>query len=120
MKTITVTEAAAVAHEANRTYCQALGDLTQPSWSHAPAWQRESAMAGVRFHLANPGASPSASHDSWLKQKLEDGWKWGPTKDPEKKEHPCIVPFDKLPAEQQAKDRLFASIVSSLRTLIRE
>jgi len=36
-------------------------------------------------------------------------------KDTEKKEHPCIVPFDQLPREQQAKDYLFRGVVHAVR-----
>jgi hypothetical protein len=47
-------------------------------------------------------------------QKLADGWKYGPVKYPEKKEHPCMVPFAELPKEQQLKDALFRHIVPAL------
>jgi hypothetical protein len=39
-------------------------------------------------------------------------------KDPEKKEHPCFVPYESLPAEQQAKDHLFKGIVAALAPLL--
>lgn len=105
---------AKAAHEANRAYCLAIGDDSQPSWEEAPQWQRDSALAGVRFIREHPDASPSASHDSWLAQKKADGWKYGPVKNPLKKEHPCFVPYDELPAEQRAKDHIFTAIVRSL------
>lgn len=105
---------ARVAHEVNKAYCEALGDNSQPSWDDAPDWQKSSAVAGVNFHLSNPDASPSASHESWLKEKQESGWVYGPVKDPEKKEHPCFVPFSELPKEQQAKDFLFRQVIHSL------
>jgi hypothetical protein len=101
-------------HEVNRAYCMALGDQSQQPWESAPQWQRESAMKGVRMHLANPGAGPEASHASWMREKLETGWKYGPEKDEEKKEHHCMVPFEKLPPEQQAKDFIFRAVVHSL------
>jgi hypothetical protein len=106
---------AQVCHEANRAYCVTLGDMTQADWESAPDWQRASAIKGVRFHIENPGSPPSSSHDSWLKEKEATGWKFGPVKDPEKKEHPCFVPFDQLPIDQQRKDKLFAAIVEALR-----
>jgi RyR domain len=101
---------AAICHEANRAYCLGLGDATQPMWVNAPGWQRDSAIAGVKFHLENPDAAPSHSHECWLAEKEAAGWKWGPEKDPEKKEHPCMVPFHELPLHQQHKDVLFSSI----------
>ena len=105
---------ARVCHETNRAYCQSIGDNSQPDWDSAPDWQKQSAVNGVRFHLENPNASPSHSHDEWLKEKESTGWKWGPVKDPEKKEHPCCVPYDHLPENQKAKDALFIAVVHAL------
>lgn len=101
-------------HELNRQYCIALGDTSQAEWDKAPAWQQDSAIRGVKFHLNNPDASPSASHDSWMKQKTEEGWSYGEVKDEVKKEHPCYVPYEQLPAEQKAKDYLFKTNVHNM------
>ena len=111
MNEIPVEVVAEVCHEANRCYCNSIGDFSQPLWEVAPEWQRVSAINGVSFHRANPDAGPAASHESWLKEKEENGWKYGPVKDVEKKEHPCFVPYDELPAEQKRKDLIFTSIV---------
>ena len=105
---------AQVCHEANRAYCQALGDNSQPSWSKAPKWQRESAINGVKFIQENFDAKPSASHESWMEEKRKDGWSYGPVKDPALKQHPCFVPYDQLPAEQKAKDYIFGAIVRAM------
>lgn len=105
---------ARVCHEVNKAYCEALGDMSQPKWEDAPQWQRESARMGVDLHLCGD-FGPEASHTSWMKQKIEDGWVFGPVKDAEKKEHPCIIPFDALPREQQAKDFIFRAVVHALR-----
>ena len=111
---MTAEQIARVAHEVNRAYCLALGDTSQAAWEDAPEWQRRSAINGVNFHLANPNAGPDHSHNEWLKEKAETGWKFGPVKDAEKKEHPCFVPYDELPTEQKAKDYLFRGIVHAL------
>ena len=105
---------ARVAHEVNRAYCQSLGDYSQPAWEDAPQWQRDSAMLGVKLHRENPGASASASHESWMAQKVADGWVWGPEKNAELKQHHCIVPFDALLEAQQAKDYIFRGVVHTL------
>ena len=46
-------------------------------------------------------------------EKLKDGWKFGEVKNAKTKEHPCMVPYEKLPKEQQTKDALFISVVRS-------
>lgn len=105
---------ARVCHEVNKAYCEALGDHSQPSWEDAPEWQRASARMGVDLHtIANVG--PEASHISWMRQKVEEGWVYGPKKDPELKQHPCMVPFNELPREQQAKDYIFRAVVHAPR-----
>jgi len=118
MMTITIDDIACVCHEANRAYCLALGDYSQAPWDFAPLWQRKSAINGVQFHVKNPDSKASHSHECWLAEKRADGWKYGPVKDPAKKEHPCFVPFEGLPPEQQAKDALFIGIVRSLEHLL--
>jgi hypothetical protein len=108
-----ITAIARVAHEANRAWCEANGDITQPFWNDAPEWQRSSAINGVIFHLENPNAGDSASHDSWMAEKVGGGWVYGAEKNPDATPptHPCIVPFGQLPKMQQVKDSLFRAIV---------
>lgn len=115
---IKVQAVAKICHEANKAYCEGIGDSSQPTWDQAPEWQKASAENGVRFHLEGlengDTPSPSASHESWLKQKTEEGWKYGEVKDSDKKEHPCFTAYENLPKEQRAKDYIFAAIVEAL------
>lgn len=101
-------------HEINRAYCEAIGDHSQPAWESAPKWQKESAMAGVEYALANPKATPASVHESWLEQKRAAGWSYGNVKNPDLKEHPCFVPYNQLPKAQQIKDHLFRAVVNTL------
>lgn len=102
-------------HEANRVWCQANGDDTQKHWSEAEQWQRDSAIKGVEFRVNNPDAGHDAQHNSWMEEKVNDGWFFGEVKDAEAKTHPCIVPFEQLPEFQQKKDALFCAIVDVLK-----
>lgn len=106
---------AIVCHEANRSVCLQYGDDSQKSWQDSPEWQRESAIAGVAFKLNNPEATAADQHENWLKDKVADGWTFGEVKDPEKKIHPCLVPYDELPAFQKKKDSVFQAIVELLK-----
>lgn len=105
---------ASVCHEVNRAYCESQGDHSQPIWDEAPEWQRDSAIKGVRFALEQPEAKPSDTHESWMAEKREAGWSYGPVKDPALKQHPCFVRYDDLPASQKAKDYIFLGVVRAL------
>lgn len=105
---------ARIAHEANRAYCDATGDYSQVAWEDAPDWQRSSAVDGVCFVRDNPGKPPSASHDNWMAYKEANGWVYGPVKNEETKEHPCMVPYYQLPPHQRIKDALFKAVAEAL------
>lgn len=102
---------ARVCHEANRAWCLTQGDNSQVPFDEAPQWQRDSAIDGVMFHINNPDADANASHDNWMAEKVRLGWVYGAVKDAEAKTHPCMVPFEELPWDQQVKDRLLRAIV---------
>lgn len=106
-----LSECARRAHEANRVYCESLGDKSQPFWEFAPEWQRTSAINGAAHALEHPESGPEQSHECWMREKSENGWTWGPEKNPETKEHPCMVPYSELPAEQRTKDAIFQATV---------
>lgn len=108
-----IEQVARIAHETNRAYCESIGDMSQKPWLEAEQWQRDSAVKGVEYKLANPNAQPSAQHEAWLMDKVEAGWVYGPIKDASKKEHPCMVNYDQLPEEQRLKDSLFVAIVEA-------
>lgn len=99
------------AHEMNRVYCLSHGDDTQVPWEEAPDWQKESCIK-VRGVLAGNG--PAESHASWLVEKKATGWKYGPVKDADKKEHPCMLPYEELPEFQRRKDELFVATVKAI------
>jgi hypothetical protein len=116
MKANLIEACARAAHEANRAYCLALGDTSQPSWDEAPDWQKTSARAGVEGALG--GNTPEQSHECWLEEKRRTGWSYGPVKDPDKREHPCFLPYDQLPPAQRAKDALFVAVVLAVAAAI--
>jgi hypothetical protein len=109
---------AKLCHEVNRAYCISIGDNSQASWEDAEQWQRDSAIKGVEFCLSGD-ATPEQTHENWSKDKIADGWVYGPVKDPDKKEHPCLVPYNQLPLNQRTKDYLFKAVVDANRAAAR-
>lgn len=114
MSSVSMHDIAKVCHEVNRVFCKSIGDMSQLPWEEAEQWQRTSAFAGVRFRLENPTSPASAQHDNWMADKIRDGWVYGELKDATAKTHPCLVPYEQLPKEQQTKDALFMAVVSAM------
>ena len=112
--TVNTTDIARVCHEINRAYCIAIGDMSQPTWSDAPDWQKHSAVNGVMAHVKNPKMTPEESHQLWLNEKEAAGWTYAQEKDAVLKTHPCILPYEQLPLEQRVKDHLFSATVRAL------
>ena len=48
-----------------------------------------------------------------MAEKVATGWKYGPVKNPDAKEHPCMVPYAELPPEQRRKDALYLAMVKT-------
>lgn len=105
---------AQMCHEVNRSWCNINGDKSQPAWEDAPQWQKDSAIAGVKFAIDNPDVTPEMSHESWSKQKIADGWVYGEVKDVNLKTHPCLIPYHELPEMQKSKDKLFLMTVKTM------
>lgn len=104
-----------VCHQTNKAFCETNDDHSQLDWAAAEQWQRDSAMTGVEFRINNPEAGHDAQHNSWMQEKIDQGWVYGEVKCPADKTHPCIVPFEDLPEFQQKKDALFCAIVDALK-----
>jgi len=45
------------------------------------------------------------THDVWAKQRFAGGWKYGAERNDERKEHPCLVPYEDLPESEKEYDR---------------
>lgn len=105
---------AELAHNINVEYTRGMGEnnaFKLMPWGALSNMAQSSMRHGVRLHLKNPDAGPQAGHEEWLRYKVEQGWVYGELKDEVAKTHPCIMPFDQLPKEQQAKDHIFRAAV---------
>jgi RyR domain len=45
------------------------------------------------------------THDVWARQRIADGWHYGPKRDDSLKEHPCLVPYEELSDSEKEYDR---------------
>jgi len=44
------------------------------------------------------------THESWMQQRLSEGWRYGEHRDDATKQHPCLVPYDELPESERSYD----------------
>jgi len=102
---------AKLAHEVNRAYREAIGEEPGPKWEELDAETQRSTQNGVIYRIAHPESTPRAMHANWSQLRIDCGWKYGPEKNIEKKEHPCLVPYAELPEAQRVKDNLFMAVV---------
>lgn len=117
---MTIEQLAEIIHESNRNYCAVHGDLSQKPWTEAPDWQKDATYKQIQAHFDNPNLPASWSHDSWMKEKIDVGWVYGPVKDGNAKPptHPDLVPYEQLSPIAQGKDYLFAGIVRALAQFV--
>ena len=50
----------------------------------------------------------SIVHDQWSLARIKDGWSYGPQRNDEKKETPCLVPYEELPKSEAEYDKITA------------
>ncbi len=48
------------------------------------------------------------AHDNWARQRLSEGWRYGPERNDARQEHPCLVPYEQLPEAEKEYDRTTA------------
>ena len=48
------------------------------------------------------------AHEIWAVERLAQGWSFGPERNDEKKENPCMVPYSQLPESEKVFDRNMA------------
>lgn len=44
-------------------------------------------------------------HDIWAKQRINQGWTYGQSRNDSLKKHPCLVPYQDLPETEKEYDR---------------
>ena len=45
------------------------------------------------------------SHEVWAKERISQGWSYGPVRDDARKQHPCLISYEELPESEKVYDR---------------
>ena len=56
------------------------------------------------------------AHDVWAAERLRLGWKYGPSRNDERREHPSLVPYDELPESEKQFDR--NAVIGTLKAIL--
>lgn len=48
------------------------------------------------------------AHEVWAEERRKEGWSYGPVRDDERKFHPDMLPYNRLPESEKEYDRLMA------------
>jgi hypothetical protein len=56
------------------------------------------------------------AHENWARQRMEEGWRWGPRRDDEHKLHPSLVPYEQLSESEKEYDRKTA--METIKTIL--
>ena len=56
------------------------------------------------------------AHDVWAAERLRLGWRYGPSRDDERREHPSLVPYDELPESEKQFDR--NAVLGTLKAML--
>jgi hypothetical protein len=56
------------------------------------------------------------AHEIWALQRMRDGWRYGPTRDDGRKEHPSLIPYEQLSESEKQYDR--NAVMESLKTIV--
>jgi hypothetical protein len=44
-------------------------------------------------------------HEVWAESRIRGAWRYGVTRNEERKEHPCLIPYEELPESERDYDR---------------
>jgi ryanodine receptor 2 len=56
------------------------------------------------------------THELWARQRIADGWQYGPQRNDDIRRHPCLVPYDQLPESEKEYDRL--TVLGTLKAIL--
>ena len=92
--------------ESNRRFAESVGaTLNRLGASMVPLDDGDPGSL-VWSHTASIEQLAVEEHDRWQDDLLADGWKYSPgPKDPDRKTHPLLVPWEKLKEAEKEKDR---------------
>lgn len=117
MNRVDIILCAQAGHEMVRIYSKHLGDDTHKPWEHMTDDEKRPAVLSA-LNLLNKDYTPEQIHNDWVAERVASGWTLGDTKDVEKKIHPDLIGWDKLPPDQAFKNNLFCVAAKTMASAL--
>jgi hypothetical protein len=56
------------------------------------------------------------NHDHWALQRIQEGWRYGASRNDNLKEHPDLIRYDELPESEKEYDR--KTVIEALKAIL--
>jgi len=116
----TIERIAEILYEATRREAEwSQRSIVPEAWNDRDdAFRRQFVQVIQNYLTMDKLPTPEEAHDSWVQAYTDMGWVYGPERDPVKKTHPDMVPFDQLPKDERDKDAIFLALIYAVRLLM--
>ena len=57
------------------------------------------------------------THEVWARNRMAEGWTYGPERDDRQLKHPCLIPYSELPESEKDYDR--ATAMNAVKLIIK-
>lgn len=110
---------AKICHEAQRAFCQTMGDFSHPNWDLTSPWYQKVMVECVTF-VFNKVSDVNQLHIFWSSQMTALGWSYGLVFNEKEKEHPNLKNFNDISFEEQIKYAIFmANVIAISPAMVR-
>ena len=89
---------------------------TQNTARYVPAPRDTSAVRLTAEMSALTEDLAKNTHEVWATQRVAEGWRYGPCRNEERKEHPGLVSYEDLPNSEKEYDR--STALETLRLIL--
>ena len=94
----------------------ALAPIVPEPWAQRDEAFRSQFIEVIRREAGpNRKADPRELHEDWVRAYEAMGWQYGPERDPERRTHPDMVPYDDLGQLERDKDAVFVALCEIAR-----
>jgi hypothetical protein len=104
-------------HDIVRAFQKGSQQTFSPIWENTNDEEKQDMICNVFLVRGDPYITPKEIHAEWLKKKKEDGWVYAGNKITRLKRHPCLLNWNMIGREEQAKYFIISTIIKSILSM---